>query len=361
MDVVDEHLHDRSSPKTPLHGRAPGDGGAAAVPGCWVHLARRALPATWWARPLKGSSMAEFTAEQARENLKNVFDPEIGINIVDLGLVYDVDVSDSGDVLVTMTLTSLGCPLGPVIVQEVTNAMSDLPNLGDVDVKLVWSPAWSPEMMSERRPRRARDLVVESGGPSPPYSPLLETGRGGAPSPRSEGRVPASGCPLGRALGMRGAPLVALLCATLLLGGCAAGSLDRRTRCPETSSQDLAPAVEAAPDGAPQAAAPAAVAPEPAAPVSRTNRRGRYDHRGCRGAAESLDPGARGPLVDRHRGVHPGCPGRRLQSRSPYSAAMMQRTLPHLPEHLRPPPPPDPGTGLSTIVDGARTAASRSR
>jgi metal-sulfur cluster biosynthetic enzyme len=93
--------------------------------------------------------MAEFTAEQARENLKNVFDPEIGINIVDLGLVYDVDVSDGGDVLVTMTLTSLGCPLGPVIVQEVTHAMSDLPNLGDVDVKLVWSPAWSPEMMSE--------------------------------------------------------------------------------------------------------------------------------------------------------------------------------------------------------------------
>src|ERR671911_301716 len=107
------------------------------------------FPATWWARPLKGSSMAEFTAEQARENLKNVFDPEIGINIVDLGLVYDVDVSDGGDVLVTVTLTSLGCPLGPVIVQEVTNAMSDLPNLGDVDVKLVWSPAWSPEMMSE--------------------------------------------------------------------------------------------------------------------------------------------------------------------------------------------------------------------
>lgn len=93
--------------------------------------------------------MADFTAETARENLKNVFDPEIGINIVDLGLVYDVDVSDGNDVLVTMTLTSLGCPLGPVIVQEVTNAMGELPNLGEVDVKLVWSPAWSPDMMSE--------------------------------------------------------------------------------------------------------------------------------------------------------------------------------------------------------------------
>ena len=90
-----------------------------------------------------------FTRDEIRENLKSVYDPEIGVNIVDLGLVYDADVSDNGDVLVTMTLTSLGCPLGPVIVQEVTNALKDLPGLGEVDVKLVWSPPWSPEMMSE--------------------------------------------------------------------------------------------------------------------------------------------------------------------------------------------------------------------
>ncbi len=94
-------------------------------------------------------SVAAFTAEDARESLKNVYDPEIGINIVDLGLVYDVDVAETGDVLVTMTLTSLGCPLGPVIVQEVTGALKDLPGINDVDVKLVWSPPWSPEAMSE--------------------------------------------------------------------------------------------------------------------------------------------------------------------------------------------------------------------
>jgi len=93
--------------------------------------------------------MAAFTDEQVIENLKNVYDPEIGINIVDLGLVYDVDVADAGDVLITMTLTSLGCPLGPVIVQEATNALADLPDIGNVDVKLVWSPPWSPEKMSE--------------------------------------------------------------------------------------------------------------------------------------------------------------------------------------------------------------------
>jgi metal-sulfur cluster biosynthetic enzyme len=90
-----------------------------------------------------------FTKEDVREGLKQVYDPEIGINIVDLGLVYDADVSEAGDVLVTMTLTSLGCPLGPVIVQEVQGALKSLPAIGDIDVKLVWSPPWSPDMMSE--------------------------------------------------------------------------------------------------------------------------------------------------------------------------------------------------------------------
>ena len=91
----------------------------------------------------------EFNKDDVRDGLMNVYDPEIGINIVDLGLVYDSDISEGGDVLVTMTLTSLGCPLGPVIMQEVNNALKDLPGIGDTDVKLVWSPPWSPDMMSE--------------------------------------------------------------------------------------------------------------------------------------------------------------------------------------------------------------------
>lgn len=90
-----------------------------------------------------------FTSDDVLEGLKNVYDPEIGINVVDLGLVYDTDIEENGDVLVTMTLTSLGCPLGPVIVQEVTNALKDLPGIGQTDVKLVWSPPWTPDMMTE--------------------------------------------------------------------------------------------------------------------------------------------------------------------------------------------------------------------
>ena len=90
-----------------------------------------------------------FTKDDVLEGLKNVYDPEIGINIVDLGLVYDADIAEQGDVLVTMTLTSMGCPLGPVIVQEVNNALKDLPEIGSTDVKIVWSPPWSPDLMTE--------------------------------------------------------------------------------------------------------------------------------------------------------------------------------------------------------------------
>jgi metal-sulfur cluster biosynthetic enzyme len=90
-----------------------------------------------------------FTKDDVLAGLKNVYDPEIGINIVDLGLVYDADIADSGDVLVTMTLTSMGCPLGPVIVQEVNNALKDLPDIGSTDVKIVWTPPWSPDLMTE--------------------------------------------------------------------------------------------------------------------------------------------------------------------------------------------------------------------
>ncbi|HET7037743.1 MAG TPA: metal-sulfur cluster assembly factor [Thermomicrobiaceae bacterium] len=96
--------------------------------------------------------MASFSADEVREALKEVYDPEIGVNIVDLGLVYDVDLEeDDGKtgVLITMTLTSMGCPLGPVIMQEVNRALGELPELGEIGVNLVWSPPWTPDMMSE--------------------------------------------------------------------------------------------------------------------------------------------------------------------------------------------------------------------
>lgn len=80
--------------------------------------------------------------------LENVIDPELGIDIVNLGLVYDVDLTDEGLGIVTMTLTSMGCPMGPQIVDQVKTALSDLPEVKDTEVNIVWQPAWTKDMMS---------------------------------------------------------------------------------------------------------------------------------------------------------------------------------------------------------------------
>jgi len=80
--------------------------------------------------------------------LENVIDPELGVDIVNLGLIYDVDLNDSGVAMITMTLTSMGCPMGPVIVDQIRTALFELPEIKDVDVNIVWSPPWSKDNMS---------------------------------------------------------------------------------------------------------------------------------------------------------------------------------------------------------------------
>lgn len=82
--------------------------------------------------------------------LETVIDPEVGINIVDLGLVYGVDVS-AERVAVNMTLTSPACPMGAHLAEESREAIQvQVPSSVEVDIKLVWEPAWSPEKMSDK-------------------------------------------------------------------------------------------------------------------------------------------------------------------------------------------------------------------
>lgn len=82
--------------------------------------------------------------------LKEVYDPEIGMNIVDLGLVYGLDWDErKGQVHVDLTLTSPGCPLGPEIIRDIRWALSGFDDVLAVEVDLVWSPLWHPSMMSE--------------------------------------------------------------------------------------------------------------------------------------------------------------------------------------------------------------------
>ena len=91
------------------------------------------------------TSSEELVREALREN---VIDPEIGINVVDLGLVYEVAVKDA-IAEITMTLTTPACPLGPYLDQEVKMAVQEVPGVDDVKVNLVWTPPWDPSMMTE--------------------------------------------------------------------------------------------------------------------------------------------------------------------------------------------------------------------
>jgi metal-sulfur cluster biosynthetic enzyme len=87
--------------------------------------------------------------EQVRDALRSVVDPELGINIVDLGLVYEVRVSEQGDVDIEYTLTTMGCPIGPLIEDQMRAFLAAVPGMGEVRPEMVLRPAWSPEMMSE--------------------------------------------------------------------------------------------------------------------------------------------------------------------------------------------------------------------
>ncbi|OAH59433.1 MULTISPECIES: metal-sulfur cluster assembly factor [Bacillaceae] len=80
--------------------------------------------------------------------LEQVVDPELGIDIVNLGLVYDADMDAEGKTTITMTLTSMGCPLAGVIVDQVKAALADIPEVKEVETNIVWTPTWSRDMMS---------------------------------------------------------------------------------------------------------------------------------------------------------------------------------------------------------------------
>jgi metal-sulfur cluster biosynthetic enzyme len=99
--------------------------------------------------PVADGSASTVTDEQVREALKHVIDPELGINIVDLGLVYDIEISDKGSVHVEYTLTTMGCPIGPLIEHQMESFLAAVPGVNEVEPEMVLRPAWSPEMISE--------------------------------------------------------------------------------------------------------------------------------------------------------------------------------------------------------------------
>ncbi|HEX7105227.1 MAG TPA: metal-sulfur cluster assembly factor [Acidothermaceae bacterium] len=88
------------------------------------------------------------------EALHEVIDPELGVNIVDLGLVYDVAIGSDGDVAITMTLTTPGCPLGGYLEDEINGCLRRFPAVRAVSVDLVWEPPWGPAAMTDAAKRQ---------------------------------------------------------------------------------------------------------------------------------------------------------------------------------------------------------------
>lgn len=90
------------------------------------------------------------TEDQVRRSLRGVKDPELNLNIVDLGLVYDISVGEAGAVEVKMTLTSPGCPAGPEIMTDAEQAVRAVEGVTDATIELIWEPYWTPERIDPR-------------------------------------------------------------------------------------------------------------------------------------------------------------------------------------------------------------------
>ena len=131
MNEASEQIQTDEFPDTTAVEPAPGDAASAIGNG-----------------PAADGDGDGVTKEGVLEALKAVLDPELGINIVDLGLVYDVEIAD-GHVHVIYTLTTMGCPIGPLVEAQMHHLLDPLPGIDSFDAEMVLRPPWTPEMMSE--------------------------------------------------------------------------------------------------------------------------------------------------------------------------------------------------------------------
>ena len=99
-----------------------------------------------------------ITKEQILEKMKNVYDPEIPVNVVDLGLVYNIEIKEEGKIHILMTLTAPGCPIYPYIAEQVKREVSQLEGVKEVDVEFTFDPPWSPDKMTEEGKETLRSM-----------------------------------------------------------------------------------------------------------------------------------------------------------------------------------------------------------
>jgi FeS assembly SUF system protein len=113
-----------------------------------AELAKTSHVNRWESEPLEMLKKKPIE-EQVVHALRTIYDPELPVNIYDLGLIYDIQIDEKNDVKVTMTLTAPGCPVAGTLPPEVERKIKSVPGVSGARVNLVWQPAWSREMMSE--------------------------------------------------------------------------------------------------------------------------------------------------------------------------------------------------------------------
>jgi len=115
--------------------------------------------------------MPTVTTDQVRASLKQCMDPEVPMSIVDMGLIYGIDISESNDVDVKMTMTTQGCPLHETLVQDVTRFVKKVPGVNNVNINIVWDPPWSMDKMTDE----GKAMLKSMGGQSTPAPINYET------------------------------------------------------------------------------------------------------------------------------------------------------------------------------------------
>ncbi len=115
--------------------------------------------------------MSNVTAAQVKASLKQCMDPEVPISIVDLGLIYGIDISDTDDVDIKMTMTTQGCPLHDTLVQDVTRYVKKVPGVNNVNINIVWDPPWSMDKMTDE----GKSTLKSMGGQKTPAPIDYET------------------------------------------------------------------------------------------------------------------------------------------------------------------------------------------
>ena len=122
--------------------------------------------------------MSQVSTEQIKNSLKQCMDPEVPLSIVDMGLIYGINVSDNNDVSIKMTMTTKGCPLHDTMVDDVTRYAKKVPGVNNVQVDIVWDPPWSMDKMSDEAKAKMKGFGNQSTPAPINYETALPQGVG---------------------------------------------------------------------------------------------------------------------------------------------------------------------------------------